>query len=104
MLNPRIEDLLKKYDVKLKSLGYEPQEMKDRGDRYMLLCHLRWMIKRMLGSEWTSDEIKQNRWLGYIQGVLSVTGVYGILDLRDHTRPLYNLELPLWSPTEKASL
>lgn len=95
-INPRVADLLRKYDQHLAFLNCELCEVSTYGDKYEMLGHLRWMIKRMLSPDWGSDEIKTNRWLGYIQGVLSAHRVFSILDLRDQTRPLYNSELPLW--------
>jgi len=74
--------------------------MENMGHKVDMLKHVRWMIKeyrsKVINNEF--NEFKANRWLGYIQGVLNAQRIFSILELRDHSRPLYNLELPEWSP------
>jgi hypothetical protein len=71
--------------------------MESFGDKKDTLNHTRWMIKHMLSEEWAEKtEAKTNRWLGFIQGTLVAHKIFSIKDLRDHSRPLYNPEIPEW--------
>jgi len=90
-MNHKLMNLLLFYLIKLDQLGAKPQEIASiHPDPMRRLGHCMWMITKMRSFDWNSDEIKSNRWLGYIQGVLNAERVFSILDLRDHTRPLYN--------------
>jgi hypothetical protein len=45
--------------------------------------HLVWMLDEI---EKMDDEAKANRWLGFVQGILSASRVFTIDELRDHVR------------------
>lgn len=84
-------NLLLFYQVKLTELGVGVMEIKEtHPDPMRRLGHCLWMTLKMRSPTWDSDDIKANRWLGYIQGVLNAERIFTILELRDHTRPLYN--------------
>jgi len=90
-MNQKFINLLLFYLIKLDQLGVRPVEMQaSHPDPMRRLGHCMWMITKMRSFDWDSDEIKANRWLGYIQGVLNAERIFTILELRDHTRPLYN--------------
>ena len=101
-MNVRIQNLLKNYNRILTFIGCEPRRIEESsryfvGDKQTHLNHARWMVQHMLSEEWESkSEFKTNRWLGYIQGVMSCFGVTTLNDLKDQTRPIYNLELSEW--------
>lgn len=48
--------------------------------------HAAWMLDEM--GEWDIEEKweKVNRWLGFVQGILWMTGVYTIPQMADHNR------------------
>ena len=51
--------------------------------------HVAWMLTQMedhLGTDGRRVSGKANRWIGFIQGVLWVCGIFTINQLRDHTR------------------
>lgn len=52
--------------------------------------HLHWMISNCLVHimEWPTDKI--SRWIGFIQGVLTVRGVITTQEERDRTRPIFH--------------
>ncbi len=50
------------------------------------LQHVNWMLDNMLSNISESDMEKAARWLGFIQGVLWVSNVYSIDEMRDHNR------------------
>lgn len=90
-MNHKMINLLLFYQIKLTELGVGVMEMKEtHPDPMRRLGHCLWMILKMRSPNWDSNEIKTNRWLGYIQGVLNAERIFTILELRDHTRPLYN--------------
>ena len=51
--------------------------------------HLLWMLKQISEDSSMSDT-KCHRWLGYIQGVLYMKGLYTIQEEREYTRLLLN--------------
>ena len=36
------------------------------------------------------SQTKRHRWLGYIQGVLVMKGVFSVEEEREYTRPIFN--------------
>jgi hypothetical protein len=53
------------------------------------LHHLRWMLWMLRGD---MESGKANRWLGFIQGVLTVEGYINVSEERDFTRPFFQKE------------
>ena len=51
--------------------------------------HLLWMLQQITEDE-TMSQTKRHRWLGYIQGVLVMKGVFTVTEERDYTRPIFN--------------
>jgi hypothetical protein len=49
------------------------------------LWHVYWMLGQMKGM--VEDSEKFARWLGFVQGVLWMEGLYSIDELREHNRP-----------------
>src|SRR4051812_13495948 len=50
------------------------------------LEHARWMCRRIVEMVRERDYDKASRWLGFVQGVLWVQGVYSITTMRVHNR------------------
>lgn len=54
------------------------------------LANLRWMQARIMIDAGTMPIDKMNRWIGFIQGVLTVKGYLDADAERDRTRPLFH--------------
>jgi hypothetical protein len=52
--------------------------------------HLTWMCIRALENLNVWPEDKLSRWLGYVQGVLTVRGVIDVQEEREISRPLFH--------------
>ena len=99
-MNKKIRELLEKYNSELFKVGVNPKQREDNcgqvglmgiEDQKNQLAHISWMIREMLDS-WPDEQsdIKINRWLGFIQGVLWCAKFRGILELRNESKDLYN--------------
>lgn len=51
--------------------------------------HLIWMLQQIKDNPEMS-QTKRHRWLGYIQGVLVMKGVFSVEEEREYTRPIFN--------------
>ena len=51
--------------------------------------HLIWMLQQIKDNTEMS-QTKRHRWLGYIQGVLVMKGVFSVEEEREYTRPIFN--------------
>lgn len=51
--------------------------------------HLIWMLQQIKDDSEMS-QTKRHRWLGYIQGVLVMKGVFSVEEEREYTRPIFN--------------
>ena len=51
--------------------------------------HLIWMLQQIKDNSEMS-QTKRHRWLGYIQGVLVMKGVFSVEEEREYTRPIFN--------------
>jgi len=71
------DKLLREY---YKYLGDLDVETRERGTP---LQHVKWML---LFAESIDDNIRKNRWLGFVQGVLFMSGVFSIDECRCHVR------------------
>lgn len=71
------DDLLKGYYKHLSNLEIETRE------RGTPLQHAKWML---LFAQSIEDNDRKNRWLGFIQGVLFMSGVFSIDECRCHVR------------------
>lgn len=45
---------------------------------------------QQISEDLTMSETKRHRWLGYIQGILVMKGVFTVEEEREYTRPLFN--------------
>lgn len=70
-------EILRGYYMHLGELGIETRE------RGTPLQHAKWMC---LCAESIESEERKNRWLGFIQGTLFMSGVFGIDECRAHVR------------------
>jgi hypothetical protein len=50
--------------------------------------HLTWMLQEIQKSE--MSETKANRWLGYVQGCLTMYGLISVEEEREFTRSIFN--------------
>lgn len=62
----------------------EPMEGDETND-----IHLIWMLTELLCNEEQSYS-KKHRWLGYVQGVMTMKGYINVLNERELTRPILN--------------
>ena len=76
--SPETRRLLRDYYQLLAKLGIETIE---RGTR---LQHAKWMCLFAEGN--IEDEVKANRWLGFVQGWLVVENIFSLDDARTHSR------------------
>ncbi len=54
------------------------------------LSHLRWMIAECINEIETYPIDKISRWIGFVQGVLTMKGILDTKAERDRTRPFYH--------------
>jgi hypothetical protein len=88
--------MLKRYALALDDLGYEAVPYPDtatplkgtiyRGAKFDALCHARWMCGETQRFLSEGRFAKAYRWIGMIQGLLFMGGVYSIVDLKEHNR------------------
>ena len=78
-----MEDLILIYLCRLN--GYDPSRRED--DKLGYAVWMCYEVLAMLRSE-VPDLNKINRWVGFIQCILWVTGTYTIDEMRDQTRKL----------------
>ncbi len=55
------------------------------------IAHLLWMLQQIIGGH-LSSETKENRWLGYVQGILVSRELISVHAERDRTREIFNGE------------
>lgn len=77
--------------AEVRLLGYAPvpeaQAERDRWPRErVLLQHARWMIGQIRGFVAEEETEKAGRWLGFVQGVLWVSGLASIEEMREVNR------------------
>jgi hypothetical protein len=77
-ISPKTRRLLRDYYNILDRLGIKSVE---RGTR---LQHMKWMCG--FAENGIEDEVKANRWLGWIQGWLVVENIFGLEEVMDHSR------------------
>ena len=88
MTRGQIHDVVRRYDVELAERGY----LVERADTTSFpssvggLKHVRWLIAEMLNPEKERSEEKDQRWLGFIQGVLWCHGIATIDKMKGHNR------------------
>lgn len=93
MLVSKIISVFTQYRETLKGFGIEAHEIKDNdslASRFSgeeKLAHLAWMCARSIEFASTGGVDKAFRWLGFVQGVLWMSNIYTINELRDHSRP-----------------
>jgi len=76
--SPETRRLFREYFQMLGNLGVETIE---RGTR---LQHAKWMCAFAEGN--IEDEVRANRWLGFVQGWLIVENLYSLDECRAHSR------------------
>lgn len=57
-------------------------------DSYSSNEHLLWMLNEIISDN--MSDTKANRWLGYVQGVLYMSGVIDVDTERNETRDIFN--------------
>lgn len=77
---PTISDLLTIYREKFKEIPIMPQ------DTLVKLKHALEMIDKMEAFHTEGQIEKFNRWLGFVQGVFWMTGVYTLDEMKTHNR------------------
>jgi hypothetical protein len=92
----QVGHMLDHYCHTLDDLGYEPVPFPDLdahvtgsiylGAKYDTLNHARWMCDEARAFARQGRWAKAHRWIGMIQGLLFVGGVYSISELKGHNR------------------
>lgn len=92
--------MLEFYCKTLTGLGYEPKAYPDVEEhlggrkfatpKFDTLCHALWMCNQSVQFLRSGRLAKAYRWIGTIQGILFMNGVFSIMELKDHNW----LELP----------
>lgn len=87
MTREKIFQVIKKYKEVISRTGCEP--IQNSG---CSLCHAAYMCEVVLDNKDNPNfEIgKSNRWLGFIQAILYVKGIYTIDHLKNHNKPNEN--------------
>jgi hypothetical protein len=92
MTKDKLIELLRFYQTKLKEEAYEPSEYDSYTKKassfhsFQHLDHALWMCEEATGLVSEGKIDKANRWLGFVQGVLFLTGKFTLKELRDQTR------------------
>ena len=90
MTDQKILEIISKYEIAVPDMLYKLRF----GDEYVegdhfrewFLIHVEEMLPKMRIMVTEHDREKLMRWLGYVQGVLHVTGIYSLHELKDHNR------------------
>ena len=90
-------DLFLRYQGKIRTHihAIEDKAGRDLAQRVLRMCD------HMLEHVDEFEEDKSSRWMGFVQGVLTVAGVLNVDIERDHTRPLFHA---LKGPSPKQSV
>jgi len=76
-----VQDVLRGYDAMLSNRNIIVQ----RSKHHATLAHVRGMANEV--QEWGLDRReKAHRWLGFVQGVLVVHGLFDLDDVKEHSR------------------
>jgi len=87
----QVQTVLVAYEERLRELEADPKRADTsltRPSEAQALRHLAWMCQQMrevLKSDSPNSE-KVARWLGFVQGVSWMTGLFSIDEMRDHNR------------------
>ena len=89
MTKAKLLETLEFYELSL-SLAEHPPEPMSTTDRprgkEQALRHCHWMIGQMREFIQQGDLEKTFRWLGFMQGVFFMAGVFSVEEMRDHNR------------------
>lgn len=89
MNKERMHAALERYGKMLEARGNTPvrenRAVEGRDPRERQLDHCLWMITNL--KDHKDSETGQNRWFGFIQGILWTVGVYTIDEMRGHNAP-----------------
>ena len=68
------------------------EKIKDKnfGENEFSKDHIEKMLNELLNNKSSWSEDKLNRWLGYVQGVLTVFKIINVEEEREFTRPLFH--------------
>lgn len=88
------ELMMKRYEKKLSDLGYSPSPYADIEElvgsniygkgKFEVLNHALWMCTQIEGFIRQNRMAKAYRWIGMVQGLLFMGGVYTIAELKRH--------------------
>ena len=96
----RIVEVCQEYDEILKCDGFEIKHREPFSPDYDL-NHIRWMINeipKILDDP--NKKEKANRWLGFVQGVLSMLGYFTIDEMKGHNKSGKENEKIIEEPVE----
>lgn len=86
MEKSKMIEVCREYDDLLKADGFVSKHREPLSNEYDM-NHIRWMVNEIPKIiENPEKEAKANRWLGFVQGVLSMKGYYTIDEMKGHNR------------------
>ena len=71
--------------IYIEELAQYQVTVSERSDAGIGLSHVLWMINEIAFGE-PMLPLQEQRWIGYIQALLNVYGVYSLDELREHSR------------------
>ena len=86
-----MKELVELYKKKLRDDYNNPDNHAGCSSADCDYVHLMWMLDEIPNM---TDELKQNRWLGFVQGVFWDMGIYTIDEMREHVRDRLPAKLP----------
>jgi recombinational DNA repair protein (RecF pathway) len=87
MTDEKILEVVWRYKEKLRAIIPNKSVMDTRPSHYTSLAHAAYMCDRITEFVAEGRRDKAFRWLGFLQGVLWVNGVFTLDELANHNRP-----------------
>lgn len=93
MTSEKIIQVLSLYREELSKRGVEAKQLSDYQasaqdlGQELILSHMAYLCEEGIKLVKEGRKEKVFRWLGHIQGVLFMAGIYSIFELKDHSRP-----------------
>jgi hypothetical protein len=90
MKTEKIVEVLSAYRKELAGVGIGSCQLENYDEipeEEVALRHITWMCEQAIEFAETGRLEKANRWLGFIQGTLWLTGRHAVSSMREHNRP-----------------
>lgn len=88
MLPDQLRNVAVKYEALLQERGAVPvrADTNQRIDTHQKLCHAMWMCEQIQAFVGLGEMYKANRWLGFVQGVMSSFDMLTVDEMREDNR------------------